>query len=219
MNQNFPPSFELTSKEITQHIYKLYFKSWDDWLNQRLMPPNQLTRSEHLINLLDCIADALDCGNYKFDFTRNEIVNKFLTWLYLADEEHFYGNVGIIGVPPPKHRDLEKDRIIFNEIFPEKFWKSFRNRFGYDNLFATENGAEYIWSNLQFWVYRFISMDSPHIVKYDEEDKRQEEEHINKLIDDGVLVYNKKGQLVDAASGSGNIDPYLLDTHFNSKWY
>ncbi len=206
--------------EITQHIYRLHFKSWDQWINEKMnrWEPNSITRAEYLINVIDDISAKLKHEGYEFCYDRNTMVNKFLTWAYMGDKEHFYNSCGILLVPPAVHRDLPKDRVFFIESFPDRMWMSIRKNYEDEMLFATMNGTDYFWSNLQYWAYRFIDIETSKRIKlYDEAERLQEEEQIKKLIDDGVLTYNKRGQLVDV-NGSDNIDPYIADNYNNGKW-
>lgn len=194
--------YALTEREIKTKIYGLFFKPWDQWLNTNLCrwAVAEGTRLQQLLEVYSSIFDALTNKGYKFILDRTTLRDKFLTWAYVVDREHFYESCPSLVLPDPKHRNSQLDRDEYDYIFDTDFWYNMQQYYDKDNdIFVTERAAIYFWANLRDFTYRYIDMINSRIVQdYDERERLIEEARVEQLIFEGVLARDKKGRIVSA---------------------
>lgn len=197
--------------EIQNHIYQRDFLTWDYWLNQRLgVHDSSDKRHERIADIAITIFNNFHDRGYYLQIDKSTLFNKILVWAYTIDKEFYMYSSPYLTMDPPKHRDLQKDienyEYTFNAL---TYWNNMRSWADPENcqLFATIHASSYFWANLSYFVYRFIDITrSPFVNRYDEEEKKIEDEEIESLIEQGIMCLDKKGRLISAAMRDTNDD-------------
>lgn len=187
--------------EIFNAIHRREFISWDNWLNQKLgslSEPDK--RYERFADITTTIFNNFKDTGYYLLLDKSTLFNKILVWAYTIDKQFYLYSSPDLTMDSPTHRDYQKDRDNYDRAFDiANYWTLIRS-WADSMLFATLNASSYFWANLPFFIYRFIDIaHSPYINKYDEEEKKVEDEEIESLIEQGILFVDKRGRLISAA--------------------
>ncbi len=174
------------------------FKSWDNWLYEYLDRwTRDCRRCDYFFDLTDMIIKDYDRNGYRFIHGFEELTGKIMVWAYTIDKEfsEHYGNRLII--PGPKHRNSQKDKEEYDQKFRDSsICNYYSQKFNDEALFNSQSAKDYFWLNLAYFLYRLIDItNSPHIKRYDEEERRAKEEEIERLLHEGILTVDSKGRL------------------------
>ena len=212
-------NYNYSERCIEAFVHRVVFKSWEQWIYE---PMNRWDpRWGKRCNIFDHFATILE-GDFKrkgylFIYSKDDLRDKLLIWGYTIEKE-FFNSVGVnLIMPPPKHRDKQKDKEEFFENFHEiELAMIYDKELNEENLFISENSRTYFFANLVAFLYRLIDTDrSPHIKKYDLEEARAKQEEIDRLLNEGILTVDYKGRL--KKSNKISDDPYLdqIDYEFD----
>ncbi len=209
---------------VEAFVHRIFFKSWKDWLYeplnrweyylQKKEDPNsvkkvQLRRCDHFDLMAEVFEGDFGRKGYKFIYNIDDLRDKLLVWAYTVDKEFFIHYGTRLIMPGAKHRNTQKDYDEYYTTFDELNLGIFYSKeFNDESLFSSDRARLYFFDNVISFLYRLIDIkNSPHIKKYDEEEAREKEEEIQKLLEDGSLVLDFKGRLKKTNKSSE--DPYL----------
>lgn len=187
------------------------FIAWESWLDESMnrhdfRSPTRVQQITKLIHFF--ILEQLKTANYTLTANTEMLRNKMATWMYVLDREHYLTIAPTLYLPGVPHRNKDTDWHTFSEIFDDDYWTSVKKQLAYEEfLFVNERAADYFWSNLTYYIYRFLDMEHSLAVKLaDAADKELEEEERAFLISEGLLVEEKKRRNPD--------DDYYKDAGF-----
>jgi len=187
------------------------FMAWESWLDE---PMNRSdfrspTRAQILTRLIyQFIFDRAKDGNYTFTVNEEGLRNKLATWMYVIDREHYLNASPKLIMPFIPHRNKQTDWEAFERLFSDGYWSMVRRQLGYDDcMFVIDSAVTYFWTNLTYYLYRFVVMEHSLAVKLaDSAEKELEEEERAFLISEGLLVEDRKARSQD--------DDYYRDAGF-----
>ncbi len=183
----------------------LPFIKFTNWLAQpesRWGPCNN--RAEIITNLLfRVIIPMLNREGYHLCYSKQEMRNKFATWLYTIDKEYYYDNSHILIIPRALHRDEQIDRDNWELTFDHNLWYNISKNQQWSEILISDFAKDFFWSTLSQFMYRYIDIvNSPKVKDYDAEELAHEEAEYEWMVEQGLIVEKKKGdEFVDKPGG------------------
>jgi hypothetical protein len=184
----------------------LPFIKFTNWLSQsdnRWDP--RYKRAETITNLLfRNIIPMLNRQGYHLCYNKQEMRNKFATWLYTIDKEYYYDNAHILIVPQALHRDEQIDRDNWDLTFDHNVWYKISQNDAWSEILHSEFGKDFFWATLSQFIYRYIDVvNSPKVKAYDAEEAALEQAEYEWMVEQGLIVEKKKGgdDIVDKPGG------------------
>ena len=187
------------------------FIPWESWLDEKMNKYDlrSPTRSQVIHRLVtEFIFTRAKARQFSFSVRESELRDKMATWMYVLDREFTKSDTPKLFIPEPTHRNQQSDFDMFVREFSDNYWSYVRHIIGWkDELFINDKAAGYYWSNLTYYLYRFVSIE--HSLKIEMADKLEHqlnEEERAFLISEGLLVEDRRAQKQD--------DDYYRDAGF-----
>ncbi len=141
-------------------------------------------------------------SGYSLIYNKQDMRNKFATWLYTIDREYYYDNAHTLIIPRALHRDEQKDRDNWVLTFDDIWYNISKNQ-RWQGLLQSEFGKDFFWSALDQFMYRYIDIEhSPKVQAYDAEEAALEEAEYEWMVEQGLIVEKKGGDdIVDKPGG------------------
>ena len=187
------------------------FIPWESWRDEKMNKYDMRspTRAQIIHRIvMEFIFGRAKSRQLAFTVRESELRDKMATWMYVMDREFTKTDMPKLYIPEPTHRNKQTDFDMFSREFSDDYWSYAQHIISWkEELFINDKAARYFWTNLTYYLYRFLSID--HSLKIEIADNLEREiveEERAFLISEGLLVEDKKAKRQD--------DDYYRDAGF-----
>ena len=169
-----------------------------EWLSEIVEPySDKMTRAKWIYSFMEeFIFPKLTHTGYELAINKEELRSKLATWMFTVDCEYRASFAPTLRLPAAKHKGLLRDWEDFLHVFSDRCWAEVRRKMPHGETFFREQlAADYFYSNLSYFLYRFLSVDKSIAIQLaNRREKELEEEEKEYLISEGLWVEEKRGR-------------------------
>ncbi len=173
---------------------------WQMWLDEVMDKYDARSQSRGLMFLRlvnEFIMQRMKTKGFVPSVDPTSLRDKIATWAYVVDREHSYEISPLLRMPPAENGMTYWE--LFEREFSDEYWNYVKMRLAQTGgLFHCDQAAEYFWSNLTYFLWRYVDAGRSLAIELHLKQEREiDEEERAFLISEGLLVEDKRGNRQD----------------------